>query len=109
MKPQILISAALIDDDAGHILLVRKAGTEFFMQGGGKPEAGEDPFAALRRELQEELNLKIDRRETPFLGRFIASAANEPGVDVVADLFHVRRKFQPLPSAEIVETVWVLS
>ncbi|QOR37060.1 hypothetical protein HNO52_17845 [Billgrantia diversa] len=35
------IAAALILDSEGHMLLVRKRGTERFMQAGGKLEPGE--------------------------------------------------------------------
>ena len=43
-------------DGAGHVLLVRKADTRFFMQAGGKIEPGEEPAAALVRELHEEIH-----------------------------------------------------
>jgi 8-oxo-dGTP pyrophosphatase MutT (NUDIX family) len=38
----IKVVAALISDDAGRVLLVRKRGTTAFMQPGGKRDAGED-------------------------------------------------------------------
>ena len=38
----IRIVAALIRDDAGRVLLVRKRGTDAFMQPGGKRDPGED-------------------------------------------------------------------
>jgi 8-oxo-dGTP pyrophosphatase MutT (NUDIX family) len=44
LVPTIRIAAALIDDDSGRMLLVRKAGTPWFMQAGGKIEPGETPF-----------------------------------------------------------------
>ena len=43
----IEIVAALIRDDAGQVLLVRKRGTTAFMQPGGKRDSGEDDIAAL--------------------------------------------------------------
>ena len=43
----VRIFAALIDDDLGRLLLVRKAGTASFMQAGGKIEA-EDLVAAIQ-------------------------------------------------------------
>lgn len=41
----ISIVAALIRDDAGRLLLVRKRGTLAFMQPGGKRDAGESDVA----------------------------------------------------------------
>ncbi len=47
----IRIVAAVIRDDAGRVLLVRKRGTKAFMQPGGKLDAGEDDITALSREI----------------------------------------------------------
>jgi 8-oxo-dGTP pyrophosphatase MutT (NUDIX family) len=47
----IRTAAAVIDDGAGNVLLVRKAGTRAFMQPGGKIDAGESAVDALVREL----------------------------------------------------------
>ena len=102
----IRIAAALIDDAAGRLLLVRKAGTPWFMQAGGKIEKGETALCALRRELDEEIGLRLDE-DTCYLGRFTAAAANEPCHIVVADIFHVRLQHSPVTHAEIEEAVWV--
>jgi len=40
VSPAIRVSAAVVTDSAGWALVVRKRGTEMFMQPGGKPEAG---------------------------------------------------------------------
>lgn len=91
MSEPILIAAALIDDGAGRLFLVRKRDTSAFMQAGGKIEAGETPSAALARELTEELGFTPSEAEMRYLGRYSAVAANEPDRVVTAEMFHVTR------------------
>jgi 8-oxo-dGTP pyrophosphatase MutT (NUDIX family) len=107
MSRPIRIAAALIDDGKGRIFLVRKRGTDVFMQAGGKIDRGETALDALLRELHEELGFAPDS-EPPFLGGFSAEAANEPGRRLEAQLFHIRaagRSFRI--AAEIEEALWV--
>jgi 8-oxo-dGTP diphosphatase len=108
-QPQsiIRIAAAIIFNKAGHVLLVRKRGTSFFMQPGGKIELDETPLAALARELREELSLEIDRDASLYLGKFIAEAANERGIMVEADAFETPLRGPVAPAAEIEEIIWV--
>ncbi|MBX8484495.1 NUDIX domain-containing protein [Pseudomonas cichorii] len=103
----ISIAAALLVAPDGQTLLVRKRGTEAFMQPGGKIEAGEPAVNALVRELEEELGLVIDPQQAIFLGEFSAPAANEPGFEVHCQLFGVRTEAQVVPGAEIEEIIWV--
>ncbi len=105
---RIHVSAAVITDADGRLLLVRKAGTTAFMQPGGKPEPGETPAETLARELAEEVGIRVSPDALEPLGRFTASAANEPGFAVVADVFRVDIGDQrPVPDAEIAELRWV--
>ena len=105
---RIHVSAAVITDAEGRLLLVRKAGTTAFMQPGGKPEPNETPAETLVRELAEEVGLRIHSDALEALGTFAASAANEPGFEVVADVFRVDIGNQrPEPAAEIAELRWV--
>jgi len=103
----IRIAAAVLANQDGHVLLVRKRGTGIFMQPGGKIEASETPLAALQRELGEELGLALDPAAVNYLGRFSAPAAHEAGATVVAEAFWLDIHASPLPQAEIEEARWV--
>jgi 8-oxo-dGTP diphosphatase len=103
----IKVVAALISDDAGRVLLVRKRGTAAFMQPGGKRDPGEDDIAALSREIVEELGCRLVRDSIRSLGEFEAVAANEPGRRVHACLYGIDVTGDIAPSQEIDETVWV--
>lgn len=101
--PVVEVVAALITDSAGRLVLVRKRGTERFMQAGGKPEPGETPRQALLRELAEELEYRPAPEQLDHLGRFESAAANEPGHLVRAEVFRIRTDADLRPAAEIEE------
>ena len=103
----IKIVAALIRDDAGRVLLVRKRGTTAFMQPGGKRDPGEDDIAALSREIAEELGCSLVPASIRPLGEFDAIAANEPGFRVQASLYGIDVAGEITPSREIDETIWI--
>lgn len=107
--PVIHVSAALITDDAGRYLLVRKRGTDAFMQAGGKLEPGEDPLDALVREVGEELAVVVAPGQVRALGHHDTVAANEPGHLLSAHVFAVDGvdPASAAPTAEIEEAVWV--
>jgi 8-oxo-dGTP diphosphatase len=102
---QIQIAAAIICDEEGRTLLVRKRNTIFFMQPGGKLDVGETALETLERELSEELGCTL--RKADFLGVFTAPAANEHLRHVQATLFHATITGKIRPGAEIEEIVWV--
>jgi 8-oxo-dGTP diphosphatase len=105
---RIHVSAAVIIDAEGRLLVVRKSGTTAFMQPGGKPEPGETPGETLSRELGEELGIRVCAVDLRALGSFTAAAANEPGFLVVADVFAADIGQQhPVAGAEIAELRWV--
>jgi 8-oxo-dGTP pyrophosphatase MutT (NUDIX family) len=101
------IAAAVIFSVDSKTLLVRKRGSPFFMQAGGKIEPGEQPLAALIRELGEELGLVVELQQARWLGRFGAPAANEPGLHVEAELFEIAGRGDVTIGAEIDEITWI--
>jgi 8-oxo-dGTP diphosphatase len=103
----IKIVAALIRDEAGRVLLVRKRGTTAFMQPGGKRDPGEDDVAALAREIAEELGCCMVRDSLQPLGEFDAVAANEPGWRVHACLYEIDVTGDIVPDREIDEMIWI--
>ncbi|MBA1192050.1 MAG: MutT/nudix family hydrolase [Pseudomonas sp.] len=105
--PLIRIAAAVLIDPDGRTLLVRKRGTQAFMQPGGKIDEGESARMALVRELHEELGLQVHAEAPVYLGRFQAAAANEPGCQVQAELFRVDTAERPQAAAEIEALAWV--
>ena len=107
MTATIEIVAAVIRDEAGRVLLVRKRGTTAFMQPGGKRDAGEDDITALARELDEELGCCLVPDSIQALGEFDAISANEPGFRVRAALYEIAVTGAIAPKAEIEAMLWV--
>lgn len=104
----IHVVAALLVDPDGRALMVRKRGTDRFMQPGGKPEDGETGAEALSRELEEELGLLIPPSELSFVGQFVTAAANEEDTLLYADVFDAPIVTSTVAvRAEIEELLWV--
>jgi 8-oxo-dGTP diphosphatase len=105
MRREIVkIGLAVVRD--GHLLLVRKRGSDTFILPGGKPENGEDDLTALSREIHEELGCALNPRETSFLGTFRDMAADLPNTEVVVKLYAGTLVGDPFPQAEIEQMIW---
>lgn len=99
--------AAVIVNDDGRVLVVRKHGSSTFIQPGGKRDAGEDSLTTLARELDEELGVVLDRDSARRLGEFQAAAVNEAGFTVSGEAFLVSVSGEPVAAAEIAELAWI--
>ena len=110
MTGEVHVSAAVVVDDAGRALVVRKHGATVFQQPGGKPDPGESALDAVVREVAEETGIVADPAAFEPVGRFTDAAANEPGHVVVADAFVLRIGSASAPAAaaaEIAELRWI--
>ncbi|WP_331461786.1 MULTISPECIES: NUDIX domain-containing protein [unclassified Arthrobacter] len=110
----LTLSAVLVRDDRGRVLLVRKRGTSKFMQPGGKLEPGESFAGAAVREVREELGLQLAETDLLDLGRWYGPAANEEDTFIDAGLFAWTisagsgiHADQLVAAAEIEELLWV--
>ncbi|WP_267223786.1 NUDIX hydrolase [Dyella silvae] len=104
----IRIVAAVIRDDRGRVLLVRKRGAAVWQQPGGKRDAGDrDELHTLARELHEELGCTMHREGARWIGCFSAPAANEPGHVVEAEVYEVKAVGPFVAQAEIDGVCWV--
>src|SRR5581483_1959690 len=103
----ISVVAALIRDEQGRVLLVRKRGTAAFMQPGGKRDPGESELAALARELTEELGCRVAESSARPIAVFECAAANEPDHRVRAAVYSINIEGPVTPRAEIDQVVWV--
>ena len=106
---EIRVSAVVLTDTTGRVLMVRKRGTDAFLNPGGKPEPGETPEQCAVRELREELGLEFDPEGLLPLGRHRAAAANEIDTVVLADVFRAPESLDrlPVPRSEIEEARFV--
>jgi 8-oxo-dGTP diphosphatase len=102
-----VVSAVVLRDEQGRILVVRKRGTTRYMLPGGKIETGETPAQAAIRELHEEVGAVLDAEQLHFLGDWITAAANEPNHSVHGYIFEHPLIEGLAVRAEIEDLLWL--
>ena len=105
--PDFIVSAVVLRDIDGRILVVRKRGTSKYMLPGGKIEAGESPAEAAVRELHEEVGADLEPESLAFLGEWTAPAANEAGLSVHGHIFEHPWIDGLAVRAEIEDLLWL--
>ena len=105
--PDFIVSAVVLRDSDGRILVVRKRGTSKYMLPGGKIEAGESPAEAAVRELHEEDGAELEPDSLEFLGEWTAPAANEAGLTVHGHIFEHPWIDGLAVRAEIEDLLWL--
>lgn len=103
----ISVSAVVLTRPDGAVVTVRKAGTDRFMLPGGKWEVEESPLQCAIREVGEELGVTLTPEQLTPLGRFTTATANEPGFQLVSEVFAATVDGHQRPRAEIAEARWV--
>jgi len=105
--PDFVVSAVVLRDADGRILVVRKRGTSRYMLPGGKIEQGESPAQAAVRELHEEVGAELAPESLTFLGEWSAPAANEAGLTVHGHIFEHPWLDGLAVRAEIEDLLWL--
>ena len=104
--PGRIVKVGLAHVRENRLLTLRKRGGVHLILPGGKLEPKESDFAALVREIREELRCEPDVESLKWIGEFEDIAADEPGATVVVRLYTGTLIGEPEVSSEIAELRW---
>ncbi|WP_438432651.1 NUDIX hydrolase [Gorillibacterium sp. sgz500922] len=96
----------LLED--GKVLCARSRGKDTFYLPGGKREQGETDEETLRREVEEEVSVRIEPDRIDFFGTFEAPAHGKAaGIPVRMACYRADYTGTLAPAAEIEELAWL--
>lgn len=104
MSDQIIEKCAAVLIKDRRLLVVRKAGTNVFISPGGKIDSGETKLNCLRRELMEELGVRLSKAD--FFGTFRRPSVFEEN-DVLIHTYLCEVTGEISVQAEIAEIAWI--
>jgi len=97
-----LATAGLLIIQNRKLLLAYSNNKQCYYLPGGKIHEGETALTALCREILEELNVQLHEEDLSFYTHITAPAYGEKeGIIMEQDCFLVRKKINPIASAEI--------
>lgn len=105
---KLSVVSAIIEDEGGRLLLAQRPPHKRFAGywefPGGKIENGEDPKAALQRELKEELDLNV------AIGRAMGIYTHTYGEDEIVEMhvYVVRALNDPKRSEDVHVFKWII-
>jgi 8-oxo-dGTP pyrophosphatase MutT (NUDIX family) len=95
-------TAGLVSLKDRKLLLAFSKNKRAFYLPGGKIDKGETSQSALRREILEELNIRINPEELRFYAHITAQAfGEENGIRMEQDCFWQNLKEEPRPGSEV--------
>ncbi len=105
---EVIDKLAWIEIQDGCILSTRSRGKAVYYLPGGKREAGESDAEALLREIQEELDVKLNGASLEYIGTFVAQAhGHSEGIAVKMQCYTARYEGTIRASSEIDEVAWL--
>ncbi|AZA80751.1 DNA mismatch repair protein MutT [Chryseobacterium lactis] len=108
VKPVVIDKLAWIELKNKSILSTKSYGKDKYYIPGGKREAGENDEQALMREINEELNVEIDRSTIEYIGTFEAQAhGHAEGIIVKMTCYAAKYSGELKASSEIEEMKWL--
>jgi 8-oxo-dGTP diphosphatase len=106
MKPDIIKIAALVVRE-GKLLITKTVKQDIWISLGGTLEKAEDELECLRRELEEEIKVKVVGEPKFYLKSPIEEAVHNPGKTVQITVYLTEIEGEPTPSMEVEKIHWL--